>query len=378
MSSARASRARIVWWAGLLLGLGLSVCARAAPRERAPVLLELAGCPKIDEQAVARLLAIELGQAPVARSAAPPGATRARVMCAPPRPAAPPADSLALDGQTAPAGASEGAPGPSADPGSGERREGGAPIELRVDDAVTGKSLWRSIDLGAADPAVQARLLALALAELLFASWAELLVTPTPQVPPAAPAASPAERRATSDSLQRKLAPPPLGLQLSAVAAALVLFGSPRLSLGGGLQLRGDHGHHLGWDLDVLYHRGSTSTALGEVSADLLSARLGLGGHLRVPHVILRGGVGARFGAARLAGQATDPATATSQALWGAFGGPLGALGLTAAAGRLRIDLCAEAGYVVSPVAARVNGSRAVAIEGPWLGIQLGLGAFLR
>ena len=224
--------------------------------------------------------------------------------------------------------------------------------------------------------AVQARLLSLALAELLFASWAELLVTPTPQVPPAAPAASPAARRATSDSLQRKLAPP-LGLSLSAVAAALVLFGSPRLSLGGGLQLRGDHGYHLGWDLDVLYQRGSTATALGEVSADLLSARLGAGGHLRVPHVILRGGVGARFGAARLAGQAADPGTATSQALWGPFGGPLGALGLTAAAGRLRIDLGAELGYVVSPVAARVNGSRAVAIEGPWLGIQLGLGAFL-
>ena len=128
----------------------------------------------------------------------------------------------------------------------------------------------------------------------------------------------------------------------------------------------------------MLYHRGSTTTALGEVSSDLLSARLGLGGHLRVPHVILRGGVGARLGAARLAGQATDPGGTTSQALWGPFGGPLGALGLTAAAGRLRIDLGAEVGYVTSPVAARVNGSRAVAIEGAWLGIQLGLGSFLR
>ena len=56
-------------------------------------------------------------------------------------------------------------------------------VEVQVDDAVTGKSLWRSIELQKADPGVRARLLSLALSELIFASWAELLVTPEPAVP---------------------------------------------------------------------------------------------------------------------------------------------------------------------------------------------------
>lgn len=356
MSRARARRALGGTGPRHALGLAvlLALAGPAAGRERTPVALELVGCAQIEQEAVRSLLSIELGER-VFSDPAPPGATRASVTC--------------------------GAPGPRSDGTSRSdgvaRGDGNALAELRIDDAVTGKSLWRSIDLGASDAGVRARLLALALAELLFASWAELLVTPTPKVPPATPAVSPATRRATSVSLQRKLSPP-LGVQLSATGAALVLLGAPRLSLGGGLRLVGDHGNHAGWDLDVLYHRGSAPTGLGEVSVDVLSARLALNGHLRVPHLVLRGGVGGRLGAVRLLGQATDPAVTDSRAIWGAWGGPLGSLGLSAAAGRLRLDLSGEVGYVVSPVAARVNGVRAVAVEGVWIGIQLGLGAFLR
>lgn len=346
MSRARARRALV--GAGLGLVVLLALAAPAAGRERTPVALELTGCVQIEQEAVRSLLSIELGER-VFSSPAPAGATRAIVTC--------------------------GAPSPRGD--GSLLGDGSALAELRIDDAVTGKSLWRSIDLGASDAGVRARLLALALAELLFASWAELLVTPTPKVPPATPAVSPATRRATSVSLQRKLSPP-LGVQLSATAAALVLLGAPRLSLGGGLRLIGEHQNHVGWDLDALYHRGSAPTGLGEVSVDVLSARLALNGHLRIPHLVLRGGVGGRLGAVRLLGEASDPAVTDSRAIWGAWGGPLGSLGLTAAAGRLRLDLSGEVGYVVSPVAARVNGVRAVAVEGVWIGVQLGLGAFLR
>ena len=253
-------------------------------------------------------------------------------------------------------------------------------VELRVDDAVTGKSLWRSIELQKADPGVRARLLSLALSELIFASWAELLVTPEPAVPAATPAASAAARQATSVQVERKLprAVPPLGVQLSGLGAAFVLWDEPSVCFGGGARATGDHRYHLGWDLDVLLQHGATATVLGTVNRDLVSARAALLFHQRVPYLTLRGGLGARFGAAKLAGEPADAKTTLGAAVWGPWGGPLLTLGLSAAAARVRLDLSIEAGYVVSPVAARVGGVRAVALDGTWFGIQLGLGSFLR
>ena len=249
-----------------------------------------------------------------------------------------------------------------------------------MDDAVTGKSLWRSIELHQADPAVRARLLSLALAELLFASWAELLVTPEPAVPAAASTASAAARQATSVQVERKLPRPLplLGVQLSGLGAALIQLGDPSVAFGGGVRVTGDHRYHLGWDLDVLFHHGDTATALGTITRDLISTRATLQFHHRVPYLTLRMGLGGRLGAARLAGEATDPKAVRGEALWGPWGGPLLALGLSAAAARVRLDLSVETGYVISPVGARVNGVRAAAVEGTWVGVQLGLGGLLR
>jgi hypothetical protein len=114
------------------------------------------------------------------------------------------------------------------------------------------------------------------------------------------------------------------------------------------------------------------------VTQDLLSARATLLVHQRVPYLTLRGGLGARIGAARLSGEPADPKAVVGAAVWGPWGGPLLTLGLSAAAARLRLDLSVEAGYVVAPVAAWVGGVRAVAVEGTWCGIQLGLGSWLR
>jgi hypothetical protein len=146
---------------------------------------------------------------------------------------------------------------------------------------------------------------------------------------------------------------------------------------GGGLRVGGDHSHHLGWDVELGAYHGSTATALGTVTGDLLTGRAVLLGHYLWPHIILRGGGGLRVGAARLGGAAIDPATVEARALWGPWGGPLVGLGLAAAAARLRIDLSVEAGYVLWPVGARVAGTRALAVEGPWFGLTLGLGALL-
>ena len=67
-----------------------------------------------------------------------------------------------------------------------------------------------------------------------------------------------------------------------------------------------------------------------------------------------------------------------SDALWGVWGGPQVFLGLTTLLGRARLEVQAETGYIVAPVAAKVAGVRAVGLNGPWLGISLGLGFLVR
>ena len=362
MRAARPGRRAVGGAAGLLLLLAGPQLAGG--REHPQVALTIEDCAAVEREQVRHLLSLELG-GPLADAATPAATTRAAVSCPP---AAPPAALPAAPTDTA------APPRPALPPEPAEL------LTLRVDDAVTGKSLWRSIELQPADPGVRARLLSLALSELIFASWAELLVTPEPAVPAATPAASAATRQATSVEVARKLprARPPLGVQLSGLGTAFVLWGEPAVCFGGGARATSDHRYHLGWDFDVLLQHGATATVLGTVNRDLVSARAALLFHQRLPYLILRGGVGGRLGAAKLAGEPADAKTTLSAAVWGPWGGPLLTLGLSAAAARMRLDLSIEAGYVVSPVAARVGGVRAVAIDGTWFGVQLGLGSFLR
>ncbi len=382
---------------------GLLAVHPVSGREQPQVVLVIDDCVAVEQAQVRHLLSIELG-APLKDGASAQGGTRATVTCrAPERTAASSeqraegvvgAPEPAVRSESAerppstPASAPEAANRPPAPPGSAPGAESAEPpapaeradvVELRVDDAVTGKSLWRSIELQKADPGVRARLLALALSELIFASWAELLVTPEPAVPPALPAASAAARQATSVQIERKLPRPLplLGVQLSALGSAYVLGSEPSVFFGGGLRVTGDHRLHLGWDFDLLVLHGTAATALGGVTQDLLSARAALLLHHRVPYLTLRGGVGGRLGAARLSGEPANPATTLGAVAWGPWGGPLLAIGMTAAASRVRLDLGVEAGYVVSPVAARVGGMRAAAVDGTWFGVQLGIGVVL-
>lgn len=303
-----------------------------------PVTVEIDACVAVDHAQVRRHLAIELGtEQPVAPSEVT-GKSLARVRCP--------------------------------DPEYPEH------VELYVDDKVTAKSLSRSVDLGLSDPAVRPRLLALALAELLFASWAELLLTPQPKVPPLAAPVLPATRRATSDEVAKKLPRPlpPLGVRLLALGSAQWLFRGTAVHGGGALRVAGDHPHRLSWELDLGARYSATATALGAITSTLIDAKPALLVHHRLPHLILRAGLGLRVGAARLDGLASDATITKGATLWGPYGGPLATLGLTATASRLRMELSAEAGYVLWKVIGRVEGYPAVAIDGPFVGVHLGIG----
>ena len=69
-------------------------------------------------------------------------------------------------------------------------------VALRVDDPITGKSLARTIELASTLPVARGRLVALAIVELVSASWTELELNPTPRVQPRGQRSSAAARDA--------------------------------------------------------------------------------------------------------------------------------------------------------------------------------------
>lgn len=315
--------------------VGTLVCGpplRAAPHP--PIQLEMDPCVDAPRKEVARVLSIELG-APLLGGG---GNDRTRVLVAC-------EESL---------------------------------LTIRVDDPITGKSLERTIDLSEA-PRARPRLLALAIVELISASWTELESNPRPQVPPAGPRASPEARRLALHSVQNRLESSALRRpRLSAIASGLAFFSGPGLLGGGGLQLAQDHAYHLGWRTDLQAHHGTAAVSLGSASVDTVSFGAALVFHQAWRKVGLHLGAGLRGGAARLSGSPNPMGTAQGKSGWGAWGGPLGIVDLSVVANRrLVFDLGLEAGYVVVPVGGLVAGAREVAVDGAFVGFHVGGGIFL-
>lgn len=347
-----------LWGCRAAAALGLLLAAQPAwaePRAAPPVHLQLDGCVEA-QAAVRRLFLIESDARLV--PAAEAGATAVSARCP----------------------------------------EGGGPLELRVDDPLTGKSLRRGIDLAAARPRARPRLLALALAELLFASWTELELQPTPALPPTLPPEAPAPapppprptpaaadaadaaREAARAVLRRRV--PGLarsGLRLTARGAGQLFVQGGALLAGAAMQLGGDHGRRLGWSFDAAYLTARTSGSLGTLSTDAINGGLSLlfqhgidRGALRLG---LRAGGGLRAGAVRLSGVPASGARAEGASFWAAQVGPTGVLsGSLGLPRRLVLDLQIEGGYLLTPAYGLIDGAQAVALAGPWLGLQLGIG----
>lgn len=116
--------------------MSLLLCALSRPVLAAvEVALEIDPCVGVSQPAVSRRLELELGEHVSSGAATSPETSRATVTCQ-------------KDGQ----------------------------ISLRIDDPLTKKWIFRSVDLKSQNVAVRERVLAVALAELFYASFAELLL----------------------------------------------------------------------------------------------------------------------------------------------------------------------------------------------------------
>lgn len=313
-------RAAVAIALALVALLGAPCLARA----EVPLAVDLGGCPDVPRDAVERLVRLELRATVV-----PDGAqvTRVAARCAPTSAAA----------------------------------------ELEVRDALTGKSVKRQIDLAAAGPVGRPRLLALAMIELVSASWSELEIAP--QLAARAPPAVAAQALASV----RQRAPRPR-VQLGAMGVVHGFFAGTGPVGGAGARLVLDLPKSVSIPIDLTYERGQPGFDLGSVSVDVLSVAVALTWRREWARAELRLGGGVRGGTARFEGQPRDATTIAASSFWTGWIAP--AVVLAAAwrpTRRLALELGLDGGWAFSSMVGRVAGTTAVELTGPFIGASLGV-----
>ena len=250
-------------------------------------------------------------------------------------------------------------------------------IDLTVEDSITGKSLMRTVDVAAQAPKARARLLALAITELVSASWTELETNPTPAVPPAGPPPAPSAKAAARDVVHARvplLHPAPARpLRVVALVERRAFLATTAWVTGVGVRVAQD-GALLGWSAEMVASQGVSATSLGEVAMDVVGVALAATVGATWSVVSARGTAGVRFGAARLSGvpRGDDVEGRSVRGPWGGpfFGGSVSIVPFKP----LVIEASIESGYVVAPVHARVDGARQVSVAGVWLAGALAVG----
>ncbi len=236
-------------------------------------------------------------------------------------------------------------------------------LELRVDDPITGKTLQRLIDVKNEPDAVRARLVGIAIGELVRASWIELLANPTPRVPPV--------EKATTPSLQRAVverARPSVSTSLSPTCGYTMYGAGLDDSMWGcGLGMRASASlWHVSAQADV--GAGDRNVPFGRVDSTAASAFAAGGVHANVGPTVLAAELGGRVGFLSITGDAAPLLPVVGGGLRGAWGGP---------AVRLSVDVfftswlglraSAEAGYALFGPEGTALGEVVTDTQGLWL-----------
>jgi hypothetical protein len=246
-------------------------------------------------------------------------------------------------------------------------------VEIVIDDPLTGKSLARTVDLLALGPGGSTRLLALAVIELITASWSELETNPRPIARPVGEAASGDDRRAALAAVYgRSLAQ--RQVQIGAFGIVDGTFGGASILAGGGVRIVPALPHQLALPIDLLVEHGARGFDAGEVTIDVLAADVALAYRRQWSRLGLRVGGGARGGAVRYSGRPSGDLFEGST-IWVPWIGPLATVsGLVVPTRRLAIELIVTAGYAFAGTSARVIGTSEVSTVGPWVGAALCIG----
>lgn len=300
--------------------------------ESLAVSLSIDACVDVDTAEVRRLFGIELGTSvPDAVQTDDPDATQVQVTC---------------DGEL---------------------------VSLKVQDPLTGKSLTRRISLGDKG---RERLLALAVMELLVASWIELEATPDPKVEPADKRAQDDARRSARQIAKRRLPPSNGHWRTTTSVLGGVALASPGVQGGGGVRVEFDAPNGYGWGADIIVQRMTDQLALGDVEVSSIGGGLSVHAHRTWGALRFRGAVGARVGATTMTGKPSESGV-EGGSFTGRFAGPFARLTVgVEALKHVSVELSAEPGYHLLPVRGTVDGVEETEVEGPWLAANLAVGVF--
>jgi hypothetical protein len=208
-------------------------------------------------------------------------------------------------------------------------------------------------------------LLALAMAELVVASWSELEDNPEPKAPPAARLAPLAAREAARGVVAR------LPIELAALADAHLLA-SRDLVLGGGARSEIWVSPRLFLRFDALLQYAELARPTGTIALTLPSVSSALGASFGTAWLQPRLSVGARAGYAWMNGVAGSAAT-TGERQQGVWAGPELALELSAwPRARVHPLLCLSVGAHIFGVRGTVNGGRDILASGLWSDFSIG------
>lgn len=245
----------------------------------------------------------------------------------------------------------------------------GEVVELRVIDSLTAKVLVRRIDLGKKG---RERLLALAIMELLVASWVELAATPRPKVPPVGKRAGPDARKDAGAFLRKRFQRK--SWKISTTLRGGVTMGSIGPANGGALSVNLDAPNGFGWGIDMSVERASDDLALGEVSISTFSASVSAHAHRLWSGFRVRAAVGARVGGVTMLGKPSEP-NVVGRSLTGLAAGPFVRVSASKPIfAKVLVGLWLEPGYHVFPVHGLVNGSEQTSVENVWFSARLGVG----
>jgi hypothetical protein len=258
---------------------------------------------------------------------------------------------------------------------------GPAFITIHILDPITGKILERTISVEESEKNSRSRLVGLAAAELVTASWTELLSSTKSSVrivgrDPSLESVV-AAKSAARDRVTLKLSPPhPLRL-MPVVAYRAFVHGGGEL-WGGGMRIADDRFSWVGWSADALVEHGSRGVSLGHVDIDTITVSGALLIHREWGAFAFRTGLGLRAGATRLQGSPDSPNLAEGKSVYSPWGWPMALMGMSIQPIEpVVIELSVESGYTVMPMGGVVGGSKEITLDGVWVGGQIGLGVKL-
>lgn len=257
-------------------------------------------------------------------------------------------------------------------------------IELRLDDGITRKSMVRVLDISRVEPASRTRLLALAVAEFVVASWVELRFADKPAVDPVGPAPSERARASAAKVVHARaeLTPEPAAPRVEPdstweLAALFRLEGwstlstlAPELALRLGQRPTSNFAFVLGADFGLT----RVDVDLGQVELATTSALAAVLFVTRVGRVDLYAGGGGRFGFVHMNGVPGD-SRLDGKSFFAPYGGPLMLARLAyRMTGTFMLLAEVEAGLVTLPVVGLSGRSTVIELNGAWVSAGLGAG----